>query len=156
MKYAFVGFDITPSIIDICKQSLSWSAKNVTNDFLDLHVPIRDVDVFASKDASELTVLHEDKKVRVYDVRKQQKKPVSSVDFNFDKYKFRKMVVSPCENYLYIGGGQGAVFKVDRRKNYQLVYKLYGAKGSITTLEISPDHSHIATGSLDGYIRIYN
>ena len=128
----------------------------MTNDYLDLHVPIRDVDVLGNKTCNELFVLHEDKKLRIYDIRKQQKKPAFNMEFNFDKYKFRNFVASPCENYLYIGGAQGSVFKVDRRKNYQMVKKLSGPKGAVTALGVSPDDTHIATGSLDGYVRVYN
>ena len=94
--YTFVGFDVTPSIIDITKQSLFWSGKNVTNDYLDLQVPIRDVDVLGNKSYNELLVLHEDRKLRIYDIRKQQKKPSFNMEFNFDKYKFRNFISSPC------------------------------------------------------------
>jgi hypothetical protein len=50
--YCFVGFDVTPSLIDLTKQSLLWTGKNVPNDYLDLHVPIKDVDVFGNKEGN--------------------------------------------------------------------------------------------------------
>lgn len=73
--YTFVGFDVTPSIVDLIKQNMFWTGKNVSNDYLDLHVPIRDVDVLGNKACNQLFVLHEDRKIRIYDIRKQQKKP---------------------------------------------------------------------------------
>ena len=94
--------------------------------------------------------------MRLYDIRKQQKKPTISKEFSFDKYKFKKLMISPCENYLYIGGGHGGVFKVDRRKDFHMVGKFSEAKGAITSLSLSPDNSRVVTGSLDGYLRIYN
>ncbi len=50
--------------------------KNVPNDFLDLKVPINDVDGVLYNLGNNLAALNEDRKIRLYDVKKGQKKPI--------------------------------------------------------------------------------
>lgn len=54
---------------------ISWKAKNVKNDELDLQVPIDDVDCCSYKGSDKLIVANADNKIRIYDIRGQRKKP---------------------------------------------------------------------------------
>jgi len=50
----------------------------------------------------------------------------------------------------------GAVYALDRRKDYALVKKFKESKGAITSLAVHPTAPYLMSTSLDRYLRVYN
>ena len=74
-SFCLVGKEVLPFLYDSSKNIVSWSGKNVSNDDLDLRVPINDADATFFKNKSSLACAHADNRIRVYDVRTNRQKP---------------------------------------------------------------------------------
>ena len=74
--FAFIGKGVLPFIANIKLGEISWKGKNVPNDYLDLQVPIDDVDGCFFKNNASLAVANADNKIRIFDVRSKCRKPV--------------------------------------------------------------------------------
>ena len=67
---------MAPIVIDTILQSAIWRGKNVKNDELDLQVPMHDVGACFSQKGQFINVLTYENKLRVYDIRGTQRRPV--------------------------------------------------------------------------------
>ena len=81
-EYCMVGKSLPPVIVDLEREVVSWSAKNVPNDELELKVPIFDIDGLFYNEGNNLAVLHKDRKLRLYDIKKGQRRPIVDKEFN--------------------------------------------------------------------------
>lgn len=149
-----IGSKIPPIVIDLNKEMISWKAKNVANDELELKVPIGDVDGVFYNNCNNVAVLHKDRKLRLYDIKKGQRRPILSKDYTDEKSNFTKVIESLCGNQFYIGNAQGSVFVCDKRKDLGVCGKFKGANGSLTDMKVIPEH-FLVTSSLDSYVRYY-
>jgi hypothetical protein len=121
----FCLFKDTPvSIFDLEKRSITWKAKNLPNDELDLRVPIYDVDIAQAKDnANVFYTATGHGEIRKYD-RKVKNRPVQ--DKQIYNRKINRMVLTDDQNYLIVGDTVGNIFMLDHRKsNYlYITYRL--------------------------------
>lgn len=152
-QYCMIGKSLPPVLIDIDKEVVVWRGKNVPHDELDLKVPIHDIDGLFFNEGNSLAICHKDRKIRLYDVKKGQKRPTLDKQYSEEKTNFTKMNISPCKNYIYFGNAQGSVFVADFRKDLKVVNKIKGANGTIKGIACLKDY--VMTGSLDGYVRLY-
>jgi hypothetical protein len=76
LEVAFVGHGVLPIVYSLIKRSIVWQGRNVSNDELDLEVPIDDVECCFIKKNYHLVVAHAGNKIRVYDVRGRRRKPI--------------------------------------------------------------------------------
>lgn len=87
-----------PFLYDSEKTLITWNAKNVPNDDLDLRVPVNDVDATFFKGGKQLACAHAHNKVRVYDVRTNKQKPSADyhlkLDLVYNKTFLTKIVVN--------------------------------------------------------------
>jgi hypothetical protein len=74
-----VGKNVLPFVYDINKVVVSWRGKNVPNDYLDLKVPINDVDALFFNEKN-VACANSDNKVRLYDVRGNKTKPYEDIE----------------------------------------------------------------------------
>ena len=103
------------SIYNLDRNEITWKAKNLPNDELDLQVPIYDIDVAHSKsNPNQFYTATAFGEIRSYD-RKVKPRPVNDKKV-FDR-KINRMVMSNCENYLTIGDTLGNIFMLDKRKS---------------------------------------
>jgi WD40 repeat protein len=73
-----VGKNVLPFVYDLNKVVVSWRGKNVPNDYLDLQVPINDVDALFFNEKN-IACANSDNKVRLYDVRGTKTKPYEDI-----------------------------------------------------------------------------
>jgi hypothetical protein len=111
-------------IFNLEKSQVSWKAKNLPNDELDLVVPMWDTDVVTSQKNNLLiytsTAFGE---IRTYD-RKMKALPVS--DNKVCDRRINRMIQSNCDNYLTIGDAVGNISLLDKRKSMDNFKNRYG------------------------------
>jgi len=144
-----------PQIFDLNEKKAFWKGKNVKNDYLDLTVPIHDLDC-AFKSENEFYVSTAYHKIRLYDIRTKNCKPVIDYEFPHSKHPLNNILLSHCQNYAYVSDQGGDIFNLDLRKDFKIVGKLKGALGSIRDMVMSKSHPYLASVSLDRYLRVYN
>lgn len=62
--------------------SITWRAKNVTNDELDLEVPQNDIGLCFTNLGCNLIAANAENRVRIYDVKSRRRKPVTDITLN--------------------------------------------------------------------------
>jgi len=147
--------DTNPQIIDLKEKTVCWKARNVKNDYLDLAVPIFDLDC-AFKSETQFFVSTALRKIRLYDTKVKDCKPVVDHQFEHSKYPLNNILISHCKTLIYVSNTEGSVVCLDPKKAFKIVGKLKGACGSIRSMVMSENHPYIATVSLDRHLRVYN
>lgn len=146
-----------PSLLDIETGSICWKAKNVPRDDLDLMVPINDLNgCFGDENCNTLITSTAYSQVRIYDIRKNQKKPVNDYEMKDQVSPLGSVVLSNDGNTIFVGNHMGSVYALDRRNDFKILKKFKEAKGAIVGLALHKKAPYIATASLDRYIRFYN
>ncbi|XP_019542831.3 WD repeat-containing protein 74 [Aedes albopictus] len=141
---------------DLEQQKVTFAAKNVKKDMLDLEQPVWENDVvFLDKNTVASCSRHG--YVRVYDLRGQQRRPVQGYappEGNDDQLSFT--CLTSHDGYLYAGTTTiGArVFDIRRMKDHIHVYK--GFTGTVTSIDVDSTGSYIFTSCLDRYVRAHN
>ncbi|KAL4469828.1 hypothetical protein ABPG72_013571 [Tetrahymena utriculariae] len=151
--------DINPQIYDLETKKQIWKARNVKNDWLDLKVPIYDVDgAFFRDNSQNIYTINAYKKMRIYDLRQNNSQPTKDIqqEFDFDKSAFRKMQLTNCGNYIFVSTVNGNLFKFDVRKDFRMIFNFKGSIGSVKDIKIHPTLPYIASVSLDRYLRVYH
>lgn len=147
--------DTNPQIVDLNEKTVIWKARNVKNDHLDLTVPIFDLDC-AFKTENQFFVSTAHRKIRLYDTKIKNCKPVFDHQFAYSKHPLNNILMSQCKSFVYVSDAGGSVFYLDPKKEFKIVGKLKGASGSIRNMVLSENNPYIATVSLDRYLRVYN
>jgi ribosome biogenesis protein NSA1 len=147
-------------IFNLEKNQVSWKAKNLPNDELDLVVPMWDTDVVTSQKNNLLiytsTAFGE---IRTYD-RKMKAVPVNNKKV-CDR-RINKMVQSNCDNYLTIGDSIGNISLLDKRKSIKfLIVDMVVAKTLKGSTGAIRDIVHLNGGltlscGLDRFLRVYD
>lgn len=129
-------------------------AKNVRNDHLDLRVPVWVTD-FRFWEDSKIVVGTGYSKIRVYDTKCGQRRPV--VDISFDEYPLTCVSLggdrSP--NSILVGNTHGRVALFDLRKQ-RLVHAFKGFSGSVRAIEVHPSKPYVVSCSLDRILRVHD
>ena len=87
---------------------VSWRAKNVKHDELDLEVPIKDVAASFIADDKFLAILHAQNKLRIYDIRGTHRRPVNDVLLKTThNSNLTRMVIDSDENMYYVANESG-------------------------------------------------
>lgn len=84
-----------------------WKGKNVSNDELDLEVPIDDVDCTFFNNHNQLAIANANDMIRIFDIRSKRKKPLFDHHLKLNdntKSRISKIEVNEISDpYLYIG-----------------------------------------------------
>ena len=108
--------EIPLKIWDLNKQVVSFSSKNVSNDELDLKVPIWDVDVVEEIGSNIFYVCTGYGKIRTYD-RRAKNKPIADQN-EFNKVPFKKLnKIIKVDNYICVGDNAGRCMLMDNRSS---------------------------------------
>jgi len=156
-RMAVGGQENDVQLWDMEKSEVTWSAKNVSNDFLSLRVPVwvtalsfmKTNDVFSEH---EIVTGTGHKHVRLYDVR-ARRQPVLSMDIG----DFRVTTLAPHidGSSVFVGDTSGGFNLWDVRSSKRAAV-LSGATGSIRHCATHPYGSTVATVSLDRFLRLYD
>eukprot|EP01017_Pseudomicrothorax_dubius_P008790 TRINITY_DN12910_c0_g1_i1.p1 TRINITY_DN12910_c0_g1~~TRINITY_DN12910_c0_g1_i1.p1 ORF type:complete len:282 (+),score=73.03 TRINITY_DN12910_c0_g1_i1:63-848(+) len=148
--------EANPQILNFDTGKVVWKAKNVPNDYLDLKVPVHDLDaVFHHNAPNTFYTSTAYNKVRLYDIRGKPK-PLKDVEIGYEKSPLNNIILSHSGNFIYVSNLIGSIFLLDNRKDFQMVGKLKGATGTIKKLELHPTQPILASASLDRFLRLYN
>lgn len=134
-------------------------AKNVSNDKLELRVPVwvSGVAFQDGDDASKISVVSKHGHVRHYDTRSKQRRPVLSSEWP-DEAPTSCAALGP--DKLVVGAGTGKLAMFDWRappskSTGLMVQKYKGCVGSVRSLAVTATQGHFVSVGLDRYLRVY-
>ena len=146
-----------PCLLDIETQKIVWKARNVPRDYLDLEVPMNDLNAtFLNKDHNALLTTTANSQIRVYDVRRNKKRPHKDHEVKENSSPIGAVVMSHDDSKVYIGNHMGSVYALDYNNDFFMLKKFKEGKGAITSLSIHKDAPYLASTSLDRFLRVYN
>lgn len=129
-------------------------AKNVRNDHLDLRVPVWVTDLRFWED-SKVVVGTGYNKIRVYDTKCGQRRPVAEMPF--DEYPITCLSLAGERNpsCVLVGNTHGRVALFDIRKQ-RIVHCFKGFAGSVRAVEVHPLKPYVVSCSLDRFLRVHD
>lgn len=138
---------------DIETGKLLWSARNVSQDFLGLEVPIACTDaryVDHSGSIIEATKVHE---LRLYDPR-AQRRPLKLIPF----MDVPVTSVSRCyrDNHVLAANSIGEMGLFDLRSKVHPVCKYKGQAGAIRSIDAHPTAPYVASCGIDRFVRVHD
>ena len=138
---------------DLATQQLTFKAKNVPHDRLNLRLPVHLTDVrFLPSSPSLLVEGTATKQLRFYDIR-AKKQPTSCVQVG--EHAVSTLTVTDDEVLVIAGDVAGEIRAVDRRMA-RVVGGYHGIGGSVRSVELDKDSAVLASGSLDRHLRLYD
>ena len=136
----FQGFDLE-------KNQVSWKAKNLPRDELDLVQKIFHVSSIFTQE-SNAYVLSGFNQVLLYDIR-AQKKVISVFKLNMDEEGLLTCFDNFSDTQFAVGNNMGSVGIFDHRKSFQMVKRLNSCLGGVTDIKKSPkEDESFAFGNL--------
>eukprot|EP01090_Pellita_catalonica_P021984 TRINITY_DN8380_c0_g1_i1.p1 TRINITY_DN8380_c0_g1~~TRINITY_DN8380_c0_g1_i1.p1 ORF type:complete len:346 (+),score=64.32 TRINITY_DN8380_c0_g1_i1:131-1168(+) len=160
----FGGQENDVKLWDIETQKISWRAKNVPYDFLDMRVPVwvKDLDFFPQNPAT-FAMVSAHKHIRIYDTRKQRR-PVFSVEMG--EHPLMKVRCAEDGNSIFYSDATGRLLQMDVRgadgKHGQVIGGFKGMIGAIRGIEFCSgknfgiDGDVLVSVGLDRFLRIHD
>ena len=142
-RVAVLGKERPPLLVDIVEGKVCWEGRNVPADELQLKIPMSDNDCSFSEDGNILTVCTAYGKMRVYDFRLNKRRPIR--DVQVDRHPLLSLRPTPAGDIL-LGSNVGEVFRMESRKEYQLLRKYNEAHGAVTSLSVSEGGNLFCSG----------
>jgi len=141
-------------VFDLETEKVTWNAKNVPKDFLDLAVPIHDLDATWIDPAHTFVVVTAHHQIRTYDIRAQCR-PVTTTDHK--KTPFTSVKINP-RNKTTIAAGDaiGNLRLHDMRKSDAGVAKFLGMSGSVRSISFHPTEPLLAAVGLDRFLHVWD
>ncbi|NP_001091349.1 WD repeat domain 74 L homeolog [Xenopus laevis] len=130
-----------------------FKAKNVRNDWLDLHVPVWIRDLGFLPGSEKIVTCTSHHQVRVYDPSSPQRRPVLEVLYEEDP--LTALSITPDGRSVVVGNSRGNVAVIDLRKG-RLLCALKGSAGSIRSIQCHSSMPIVASCGLDRFLRIHN
>lgn len=171
-----VQSDFDQNVVAICQQrttlqlwnvnnsAVSWQAKNLPHDELELAVPIFDTGVAFLGDRC-LAVCNGYGQLRQYDIRASRKITSNATITKNDMMLTHVAKSRINENHLYVITQEGHPLLLDRRYECRVVRKMPGAKGSVrdckvlaaSETDLVPDSNELLlTVGCDRHIRVFD
>jgi ribosome biogenesis protein NSA1 len=147
---AFGGNDVDLHIYDLNKgfESLTFQAKNLKHDNLDLKCPISIMSIDFI-DEKKIVTGTGYKQIRLYDTL-AQRRPVKS--FDVGDYPVKK-IISVDENTLFFSDNVGNVKQFDLKQG-RVTWALKGIAGAVTDMKVH--ENRLYTVGLDRFLRIFD
>ena len=144
------------TVWDLETKAVTFRARNVPHDSLDMPVPIWITDIGWTTEGSIYTSTAYNQ-IRAYDLR--QRRPVKDISLKTKQsepnYHINCLKVTP-ENECVVGDVFGQVTLVDVMKTGRMIARFKGPKASIRSISIHNDSRSLACGGLDRTVRIFN
>ncbi|KAJ2505953.1 Ribosome biogenesis protein nsa1 (NOP7-associated protein 1) [Coemansia sp. RSA 2052] len=131
-----------------------FKSKNVSNDFLDMRVPVWITDMqFIGDNTTTPTIAVSTgyKQIRIYDARAQQR-PVH--DWNVSKHLINHILVSHTKPELFFADNEGNLQLMDLRTG-RIIGGYKGIAGAVKAIALSEDGTKVAAAGLDRFLRVY-
>nr|ACO11747.1 WD repeat-containing protein 74 [Caligus rogercresseyi] len=140
-------------ITDLEAGAVTFRAKNVPPDSLQLRVPVWVSDLLFLEEERILSYVSRHSHIRLYDVR-AQRRPLVSFGYP-NKEPLTCMALTHDSKGVLVGSSQGGLAHFDLRMGLKGMVKKYkGSVGSIRS--IAYENGHFAAVGLDRFIRIYS
>ncbi|GMR59367.1 hypothetical protein PMAYCL1PPCAC_29562, partial [Pristionchus mayeri] len=131
----------------------NWKSKNVRNDWLDLEVPIWDMQAKYSNDGKYIVTSTGTHEIRYYDPR-AQKKPVKRMEWLEEP--ITALSVSQTSDWTVIAGNtKGEMAQFDLRKMLPNA-KFKGQAGSVRCIQSHSSAPLIASCGIDRFVRVHD
>lgn len=134
----------------------TFQAKNLPHDFLDLRVPVWIQDLtFLPRTTDLVAVGTRYGQIRLYDVRVENRRPVSNVQFV--DHPIMSIAATINDRQVIVGTARGEAGLYDLRNpgKEKLCLKYFGHAGSIRSIVASPDKPYFATVGLDRHLYVH-
>eukprot|EP00080_Pristionchus_pacificus_P021135 PDM81155.1 WD40 domain-containing protein [Pristionchus pacificus] len=152
-KIAVSGKNILLRTLDPASLKETWKSKNVRNDWLDLEVPIWDMQARYLKDGNTIVTSTGTHEIRTYDPR-VQKKPVKRMEWLEEP--ITALTVSQTSDWTVIAGNtKGEMAQFDLRKMLPNA-KFKGQAGSVRCIQSHSSAPLIASCGIDRFVRVHD
>lgn len=162
---AYGGKENETQVYSLETGQVTWTAKNVGNNFLDLRMPVwvTDLAYLPDEDQRKIAICTAYGEVRLYDIRAQRRPVVDSrVTEVSDQVRLedgRRLTcisIAPDNpTWCVVGDAMGGVRKVDLRTG-NVFGKFKYITGSVRAVSLHDSQPFMATASLDRYMRVYD
>ncbi|XP_041366173.1 WD repeat-containing protein 74-like [Gigantopelta aegis] len=137
-----------------CVNEPVFKAKNVRNDWLNLHVPVWVLRIQFIPQSSKIVSCTGHHQVRVYDPSSPQRRPV--LDMNFDEYPITSMSLRNDKEFeVVVGNTQGSMALLDLRQG-KIIQKYKGFAGTFKHIQCHSSLPLVASCGLDRFLRIHD
>eukprot|EP01122_Echinamoeba_exundans_P013281 TRINITY_DN5771_c0_g1_i1.p1 TRINITY_DN5771_c0_g1~~TRINITY_DN5771_c0_g1_i1.p1 ORF type:complete len:476 (-),score=58.56 TRINITY_DN5771_c0_g1_i1:26-1453(-) len=172
------------AVLNIETGQLSWKAKSLGNDSLNMTIPIWDKDsTWLHQSQSLFGVSTAYGQLRVYDTRTSQRKPVTNYElqevlakdesvghhqrmtrrdnlFSLNRIVSNQWHAGSGHGFI-VGSNKGHLYSIDTRVSSdasanRVCYRLKGFQGAIRDIQILDTHPVLAACSLDRHIRVFD
>ncbi|XP_069501264.1 WD repeat-containing protein 74 [Ambystoma mexicanum] len=130
-----------------------FKAKNVSNDWLDLRVPVWVRDMQFLPGSEKIVTCTSYHQVRLYDPSCPKRRPV--LEASFDEHPLTALSLTPDASSVVVGNTHGNIAVIDLRQG-RLLKCLKGFAGSIRSIQCHPSMPLVASCGLDRFLRVHN
>lgn len=147
------GLENPLKLFDLEKKVTTFTAKNVSNDWLQLRTPISVTDLCFSTNDKQIVTAGRYGHIRLYDP-KAQRRPVVNLEMKEEALT----TISPCvqDRQFVCGTGRGRMNMIDLRKTGKILNTYKGAVGAITAVAVSKIDPCIVSTSFDRYLYVHD
>ncbi|KAI1717633.1 WD repeat-containing protein 74 [Ditylenchus destructor] len=138
---------------DIRSEKLTFMAKNVAPDSLELRVPIWDTNVRFFNDGRYIVTTTGTHHVRVYDPR-VQRRPIR--DFEWLDEPIQALSNCCRDNFVLVGNSRGELGLIDLRTKISLAQKYRGFTGSLRCIDAHPSEPLFASCGIDRFVVVHD
>ncbi|KAK7605446.1 hypothetical protein V9T40_007304 [Parthenolecanium corni] len=139
---------------DLNTKQITFNAKNVKPDELQLQIPLWISDIAFCQQTESVSTCSRHGYVRLYDPLLPQRRPVFNA--HQDDQVFTCITCAPAENQFLVGSGTGDLFLVDVRGKNPFVGKYKSFTGAVKEIICPPRQSLVFSVSLDRHFRIHD
>ncbi|OXU22120.1 hypothetical protein TSAR_004544 [Trichomalopsis sarcophagae] len=147
------GLENPLKLWDLNKKVNTFTAKNISHDWLQLRVPIGVADLCFLTNNKQVVTVGRYGHIRLYDT-KAQRRPVVNLEMKEESLT----TVSTCadDRQVVCGTGRGRMNLVDLRKTGKILNTYKGPVGAVTSVAVSKVDSCLVSTSFDRYLYIHD
>lgn len=134
-------------------QNPVFKAKNVSNDWLDLRVPVWVRDMQFLPGSEKIVTCTSYHQVRLYDPSCPKRRPV--LETSFDEHPLTALSLTADASAVVVGNSHGNMAVIDLRQG-RLLKTLKGLAGSIRSIQCHPTLPLVASCGLDRFLRVHS
>jgi len=131
-----------------------FTAKNVKNDWLNLHVPIWITKAQFIPNSKKVITGTGYSQIRLYDTSSSQRRPV--IEMKYEENPITAMAVKPgIDHQVVVGNTIGNIGLLDLR-NKSIVKGYKGSRGGVTDIQFHPKQNVFASCGVDRFVNCYD
>ncbi|XP_058798059.1 WD repeat-containing protein 74 [Phymastichus coffea] len=149
-----VGGNENPlKLFDLKKNVNTFTAKNMSNDWLQLRVPVNVTDICFLTDNTKIVTIGKYGHIRLYDT-KAQRRPVINLEMTGEALKSLSNCVN--DRQVVCGTGRGRINLIDLRKVGKILNTYKGPVGAVTSIGVSRIEPYVVSVGLDRHLYVHD